>query len=310
MQRSLPAVAVAAATLLLAPAASPAAVHAIAPGETLSGIAAANGMSPATLAAANGLAPDALVIAGRTLQIPAPGWSATAAPGAWPGSSSSGGGHLVLPGETLSGIAAANGLSSAALAAANGLSPESFVIAGTRLQVPGAGSTTVVASAPVAAGGGTGGHLVAPGETLSGIAAAHGVSLSSLAAANGLSTTSFAIAGTRLQIPAAGSASGTSSTVSGTAAGGATGGHLVQPGETLSGIAAANGLSTAALAAANGLSTTSFVIAGTRVRSPARTTATAAPAAPEPMGGYTVRTGDTLSGLAARSGVSVGQIAY
>ncbi len=46
----------------------------------------------------------------------------------------------MTPGETLSGIAAANGLTTAALAAANGLSPTSFVIAGTRLTIPAAGT--------------------------------------------------------------------------------------------------------------------------------------------------------------------------
>jgi LysM repeat protein len=249
MQRSLLATAIG-ATVLLAPAVSKGAVHTVAPGETLSGIAAVNGMSPATLAAANGLSPQAFVIAGRTLTIPAAGSgaSAPAAPGAG-GASSTGGGHVVVPGETLSGIAAANGLSSAALAAANGLSPTSFVIAGTRLRVPGAGGATVTTTAPVA------------GST--------------------------------------------------TSTGG--GGHLVQPGETLTGIAAANRLSLPALASANGLTTRSFVIAGTRLRVPpaSSTTATAtATSAPAPMGGYIVRTGDTLSGLAARSGVSVGQIAY
>lgn len=57
--------------------------------------------------------------------------------------------------------------------------------------------------------------------------------------------------------------------------------HTVQPGETLSGIAAANGLSTSALAAANGLSATSFVISGTTIQIPSATSATssAAPAA-------------------------------
>ncbi len=33
-------------------------------------------------------------------------------------------------------------------------------------------------------------------------------------------------------------------------------------------------------------------------------------AAPPPAGGYTVRPGDTLSGIAASSGVTVGQLAW
>ncbi len=53
--------------------------------------------------------------------------------------------HVVQPGETLSGIAAANGLPTSALAAANGLSPEALVISGSTLQIP----DTTTTAAPV-----------------------------------------------------------------------------------------------------------------------------------------------------------------
>ena len=101
--------------------------------------------------------------------------------------------------------------------------------------------------------------------------------------------------------------------------------HVVQPGETLWTIASANGFTTRAFAAANGLSETSPVIAGTTLKVPSvaeaaaalggvpQATATgAAPAsaAPKPLGGYIVQPGDTLSGLAARAGVSVQQMAF
>jgi soluble lytic murein transglycosylase-like protein len=103
--------------------------------------------------------------------------------------------------------------------------------------------------------------------------------------------------------------------------------HTVQPGETLWSIAAANGFTTRALAAANGLSVDSQVVLGSTIQipsvseaasalsgtNPATAQLSSAPAggpAPAPMGGYTVRPGDTLSGIAARSGVSASQIAY
>ena len=228
--------------------------------------------------------------------------------------------HVVLPGETLSGIAAANGLSTATLAAANGISPDAWVVSGTSLTVPAPGTAPVAPATPAlatsAAAAGGDGHLVLPGETLSGIAAANGLSTSSLAAANGLGTTSFVIAGTRLHVPAAGS--GTASTVSGAPApsgassGGSGGGHLVLVGETLSGIAAANGLSTGSLAAANGMSPESFVIAGTRLRIPAPgvgTTTAGATTTATPIGGYRVRLGDTLGKIAAEHGVGMSTLA-
>jgi LysM repeat protein len=105
--------------------------------------------------------------------------------------------------------------------------------------------------------------------------------------------------------------------------------HTVQPGETLWSIAAANNLTTRTVAAYNGLSENSQVVLGSTIQvptttegysalqqqglvpadptaaAPAAAPAPASPAAPVPQGAYTVRTGDTLSGLAAQAGVSV-----
>ena len=106
--------------------------------------------------------------------------------------------------------------------------------------------------------------------------------------------------------------------------------HTVAPGETLWSIAAANGMSTSALAAANGLSPTSNVVLGSTIQIPGATpTAPAAPdndgdaddgvvstpaaptaAAPPPAGSYVVRAGDSLGAIAARAGVSTGQLAW
>jgi N-acetylmuramoyl-L-alanine amidase len=112
--------------------------------------------------------------------------------------------------------------------------------------------------------------------------------------------------------------------------------HVVQPGETLWSIAAANNLTTRTVAAFNGLSENSQVVLGSTIMvpstvegyaalqkaglvsapssataaAPAATTSTATTAAAPPaLGGYTVRPGDTLSGLAASSRVSVSAIA-
>src|SRR5271169_3455270 len=58
-----------AALLFAAPAG--AAIHQVTPGETLTSIAAADGLSVAGLAAANGLSTEAYVISGQILVIPA-----------------------------------------------------------------------------------------------------------------------------------------------------------------------------------------------------------------------------------------------
>jgi N-acetylmuramoyl-L-alanine amidase len=116
--------------------------------------------------------------------------------------------------------------------------------------------------------------------------------------------------------------------------------HTVAPGETLWSIAAANNLYTSALAAHNGLPVDAQVVIGQTLmiptadealisvnnaiaagklspyaatEEPEEASAPVAPAAgesaPAPMGGYTVRWGDTLSGLAASAGVPVEQMA-
>ncbi len=189
--------------VMVLPASAGAATHLVVSGETLSGIAAANGLSPAALAAANGLPADAFVISGRTLTVPAAGVSAT------PTTSSSQpapfGGYRVRLGDSLGKIAGELGTSISALAAANGISPSGTILAGTSLRLPGgAGSTTTAPAATTASGStASGGHFVVPGDTLTGIAAANGITPAALAAANGLQPNAFVIAGTRVKIPAA-----------------------------------------------------------------------------------------------------------
>ena len=108
--------------------------------------------------------------------------------------------------------------------------------------------------------------------------------------------------------------------------------HTVQPGETLWSIAAASNLTTRTLAAANGLSEDSQVVLGSTIQVPSEqegaaalaaagiapaaepaapaTTPAPQPAAPDPAGAYTVQPGDTMAGIAARSGIGAGQLAW
>ena len=109
--------------------------------------------------------------------------------------------------------------------------------------------------------------------------------------------------------------------------------HTVSPGDTLWSIAAQSNLTTRTVAVYNGLTENSNVVLGTPIKVPsvaegqaalanaglirtgAGTTARLAPTtpsggAPPPLGAYVVRPGDTLSGLAAQTGVPTAQMAY
>jgi LysM repeat protein len=205
---------------------------------------------------------------------------AIAAAGVLP-TSASADGRLVRPGETLSGIAAANNVTTAALAAANGMSPTAFVIAGTTLRIPATSAGT--ANSATAAR-----HLVRVGETLSGIAAANGLSTKTLADANGLTPTSFVIAGTTLRIP------GSTAVVTTTPA--PLGGYRVRVGDTLTGVAARLGVTPAALAATNELDPKGILLAGTSLRLPGPGVRPALALAPSAMSGGPQAVGGRLSG--------------
>jgi LysM repeat protein len=219
-----------------------------------------------------------------------------------------------VPGETLSGIAAANGLSTQALAAANGLSPSAFVIAGRSLVVPAPGSAPVAAASSTPVPAPLGGYRVRLGDSLSAIAAEHGLSVAQLAAANGLNAQGVLVAGTSLRLPAPGSAPATTTSPSGTAGTAPSGapagvGHYVNPGETLIGVAVANGVSPSALAAANGLAPDAHIIAGTTLRIPAAGSApVAASSAATPAASAAAAAGPTAVGGRLTAG-QIGTIA-
>ena len=153
----------------------------VAAGDTLSGIAARNGVSVSALAAANGLSdPDRIGI-GTRLTLPGASSGAgtavvaTASSSAGTGTTGGGASVTVAAGDTLSGIAARNGVSVSALAAANGLSDPDRIGIGTRLTLPGASSA---GSSGGATSGGelTGGRTPGVEGLLEQSAARHGVS--------------------------------------------------------------------------------------------------------------------------------------
>ncbi|MEI3866450.1 LysM peptidoglycan-binding domain-containing protein [Microbacterium sp. CCNWLW134] len=82
---------------------------------------------------------------------------------------------------------------------------------------------------------------------------------------------------------------------------------VVQPGDTISAIAARHGLRTTDVLALNGLGWSSVIHPGQVIRltgAPAAAAAPAAPAAPAAATAYTVVAGDTISAIARRHGVS------
>src|SRR5207244_12777978 len=70
--------------------------------------------------------------------------------------------------------------------------------------------------------------------------------------------------------------------------------HIVQPGETLSQIAADAGVDAAALAASNGVDDANLIVAGQTLKLAAAAAVPVTTATPQPQRGYAVADGDTL----------------
>jgi LysM repeat protein len=210
------------AALLIVPATAAANyAHVVTPGESLASVAAADGLSVSQLAAANGLSSTGQLVLGSTLQIPPQGAGSSAAvsavstattseesgeapDGDEPSTSAtpavlttSSGGYTVRPGDTLSGIAAANGFSVSGLAALNGLSPTGVLLSGSTLSLGGgtttatpvATTTPTVSSTSSAGGAQPTAEMVSP-SAVGSVAAANGVS-PSLAEAIGYQESGF-----------------------------------------------------------------------------------------------------------------------
>jgi LysM repeat protein len=143
----------------------------------------------------------------------------------------------------------------------------------------------------------SGSYRVQPGDSLSAIAQAHGTTVGALARLNGLSPAGVLLAGSTLRLP------GPTLVLQR---------YRVQPGDSLTGLAARYGISVSSLARLNRLSATQWLITGSVLRVPVGTAAEA-PAAPTAAAAatttYVVQPGDTLSGIALRYGVSLGELA-
>lgn len=175
--------------------------------------------------------------------------------------------YRVSAGDTISEIAGRYGLSTASVLALNGLGWSSLIFPGQELKLTNDGTipAPVAQAAPVA----TGRYTIVTGDTISAIADRFGVSTLSVLTANGLGWSSIIYPGQTLAIPG-----------------------VIEPGTQSIPEAPAE--------------VEELVVE--RVVAVSPEPIVEAPAAPEPApvatGKYTVVTGDTLSGIAARLGVT------
>lgn len=158
-------------------------------------------------------------------------------------------------GDTLYSLAARFGTTVDAIVAANNLLNADFIRVGQTLTIPQGQSGTGYASPTSEIV-----YVVDPGDTLYAIALRYNTTVDAIAQANGIVNPAFIRPGQRLRIPVAGSGAAP-------ARGG--GIHVVQPGETLTAIAARYGTTVWAIAVANNLPNANWIRAGQTLIIPA-----------------------------------------
>jgi N-acetylmuramoyl-L-alanine amidase len=150
-------------------------------------------------------------------------------------------------------------------------------------------------------------YTVAAGDTVSSIAAGFGLDVQAVLDANGLGATSTIYPGQQLSLGGGNS----SPTAESPAPTDGDSGYTVQPGDTISSIAAGHGLGVAEVLQLNGLSDASVIYPGQSIRLGGTTAATATAVvqlSQAPGGSYTIKPGDTLTSIAAGAGISVGDL--
>ena len=146
--------------------------------------------------------------------------------------------------------------------------------------------------------------VVKPGETLSEIAERYGTSVQRLMQLNGLRSPQDLWAGSRIQVPGAGSAR----TSTGARTTTVNANYTVKQGETLSELAERYGTSVQRLMELNNLGSAQDLWAGSRIQVPVTRTAAAPkpkPAVNKNATQHKVQSGETLSVIAQRYGVSM-----
>src|SRR5687768_9020657 len=175
-------------------------------GDTVSGIAERFGLATAEVLAQNGLSWSSLIFPGQRLALPGSGAHQEAAAASVTDIAH----HIVVDGDTMSGIASAYGLDLDQLISANGLSRQSLIFPGQALVLPPAnGGAPVATAAPVAPDpqpappvtDAPDTHVVVDGDTLWDIAARYGVSVEELVEANALDASGVIVVGQTVRIP-------------------------------------------------------------------------------------------------------------
>lgn len=237
-----------------------AASYTVKSGDTLSGIASQYNTTVNQIVSLNQLSNPNLIYVGQVLKLK----NSQAANSSSSSSSAAttAGTYTVKAGDTLSAIASRYSTSSSTLASLNSLSNPNLIYVGQVLKVSSNASTSSSTSSSANSTVTTAAsYTVKAGDTLSAIAAKYGTTYQALASANSIGNPNDIYVGQVIKVST--TATATSSQAVSSAS--SNGSYTVKAGDTLYGIALANGLNWQTLAKQNGISDPNVIFVGQKL---------------------------------------------
>jgi murein DD-endopeptidase MepM/ murein hydrolase activator NlpD len=283
------AILIAANLATLSPADQP--TYTVQAGDTLTIIAARYGIPVDEIVNANGLSDPNRINIGQVLTIPIKNQVTNNQQI-----------HTVRVGESFAMIARRYGLTVDEILAANNLADRNGIFEGQELVIP------QITTEPTTAGSLS--YLVQRGDSLYRLSLIFGVSVDDILAANALTSPAGIYPGMDLRIPAPAGQAVQTPPDAGSAPGPSTGGltYTVHMGDSLSQIAIQYNVTVDGLIAANGLASPDKIYPGQLLNVP-EAGQTARPYPAQAATAHIVQTGDTLSAIALRYGVTIHSLA-
>lgn len=277
-------------------------------GDTLSGIALKFSTTSSKLAQLNSISNPNLIYVGQRLLVNQSSNSNSSSSGqsssTTTNTEASAASYTVKSGDTLSGIASQYNTTVNQIVSLNQLSNPNLIYVGQVLKLKNSQTTNSSSSSSTAATT-AGTYTVKAGDTLSAIASRYSTSSSTLASLNSLSNPNLIYVGQVLKVSSnASTSSSTSSSANSTVTTAAS--YTVKSGDTLSAIAAKYGTTYQALASTNSISNPNDIYVGQviKVSATATTASSQAVSSINSNGSYTVKSGDTLYGIALANGLN------
>lgn len=278
-------------------------------GDTLSGIALKFSTTSSKLAQLNSISNPNLIYVGQRLLVnqgsDSNSSSSDQSSSATTNTEASAASYTVKSGDTLSGIASQYNTTVNQIVSLNQLSNPNLIYVGQVLKLKNSQTTNSSSSSSSTAATTVGTYTVKAGDTLSAIASRYSTSSSTLASLNSLSNPNLIYVGQVLKVSSnASTSSSTSSSANSTVTTAAS--YTVKAGDTLSAIAAKYGTTYQALASTNSISNPNDIYVGQVIKVSATATAASSQAASSTNsnGSYTVKSGDTLYGIALANGLN------